>query len=159
MRRKTIMMVALLAIGSTNALAEDNFGLGAIVGEPTGLSLKYWFDDENAIDGAVAWSFSGDNSLQLHADYLRHYYFLDDSDELMDQSPVYYGIGGRLKFKQDEGNDHDDTVFGVRLPLGVTYLFKEAPFDIFAEIAPVVDLSPDFDLELNLAIGLRFYFD
>src|SRR5258708_39192418 len=32
------------------------FGVGAIFGEPTGVSVKYWLSDKHAIDGALAWS-------------------------------------------------------------------------------------------------------
>ena len=48
--------------------------------------------------------------------------------------------------------------FGIRVPLGVTYLFEEAPFDVFFELVPVLDLSPDVDLDINVAVGLRYYF-
>ncbi len=158
MRLKSILIPALLATVSANGFAEDRFGLGVIVGEPTGLSLKYWLDDDHAIDGAAAWSFSGNDSFQLHADYLWHNYDLIDSGTLSGKLPVYYGVGARLKFKDDDRHHDDDAAFGIRVPLGISYLFADAPFDLFAEIVPILDLTPDTDLELNAAIGVRFYF-
>jgi hypothetical protein len=130
------------------------FGVGLILGEPTGLSVKHWIDREQAIDGAAAWSFSGKDSFQLHADYLLHRYDILDAAAAADSLPVYYGIGALIKAK-DDGND---TRFGIRFPLGISYLFGDAPFDLFAELVPVVDLAPDVDVDLNAAIGLRFYF-
>jgi hypothetical protein len=74
--------------------------------------------------------------------------------------PVYYGIGARLKFKDDEGRgrNEDDAIFGIRVPVGITYLFDDAPLDLFFEIVPVLDLAPDVELDINAAVGLRFYF-
>jgi hypothetical protein len=158
MNLKAIMVATLLVMISTQAYAADQFGLGLILGEPTGLSVKYWLNDENAIDGAAAWSFSGNNSFQLHADYLWHNYDLIDATEAPGKLPVYYGVGARLRFKDDDRHHDDDIALGIRVPLGVTCLFAKAPFDVFAEIAPILDLTPDADLELSAAIGARYYF-
>ncbi|HCO93501.1 MAG TPA: hypothetical protein DIU00_06055 [Phycisphaerales bacterium] len=156
MKCKIAIIVLLLSVASTNARTHDNVGVGVILGEPTGFSLKYWLDEERAVDGAAAWSYSENDSFQLHGDYLIHDYgFFND-----DQIPVYYGIGARLKLKDDDGrgrNEHDP-IFGIRVPLGVTYLFEEAPLDAFFELVPVLDLSPDVDLDINVAVGLRYYF-
>ena len=156
MKCRIAIMVLLLAVVSANARAQDTFGLGVIVGEPTGLSLKYWLDKEHAIDGAAAWSFAENDSFQIHADYLIHDYELLNSDDL----PFYDGLGARLKFKDNDGRgrNRNDAIFGIRVPLGVTYLFEDAPLDLFFEIVPILDLSPDVDLDINAAIGLRFYF-
>jgi len=66
-----------------------------------------------------------------------------------------------VKLKDDNNgrgrrNDHDE-LLGVRVPFGLTYLFAKSPFDIFAEIVPILDLVPDTDFGLNGAIGVRFY--
>jgi len=148
------MVAILLAVLSANAYAKRDFGVGVIVGEPTGLSLKYWLDEDRAIDGAAAWSFSGGDSFQLHADYLFHRFDILNPGELTGKTGLYYGLGARVKDK----DKHDDTLFGIRIPLGITYLFADSPFDLFAEIVPIVDLAPDVDVRINAAIGFRFYF-
>ena len=156
MKCKIAIIVLLLSVTSANARMQDDFGIGFIIGEPTGFSLKYWLDEEIAIDGAAAWSYSENDSFQLHSDYLIHNYDLLEADDL----PVYYGIGARLKFKDNDGRgrNRNDAIFGIRVPLGVTYLFDDAPLDIFFELVPVLDLSPDVELDINAAVGLRFYF-
>ncbi|TLU81721.1 MAG: hypothetical protein FDX21_08965 [Chlorobium sp.] len=55
-----------------DAHARDGVGLGIIVGEPTGASMKYWVDNTTAIDAALAFSLSDNNPFQFHADYLMH---------------------------------------------------------------------------------------
>ena len=52
----------------------------------------------------------------------------------------------------------NDIELGVRIPLGVAHRFKESPADVFAEVAPIVDLISKVGLELHLAIGARYYF-
>jgi hypothetical protein len=132
----------------------QQFGVGIIAGNPTGLSVKKWLESGNAIDGAAAWSFEGDGAVQLHADYLWHHHFAS----LPERMPLYYGLGGRLSFEED-GRRHDgDTRAGVRVPVGITYLFESAPVDIFFEVVPTLDVAPRTDLELDAAIGVRFYF-
>ena len=160
MKCKAVIAI-VLGLMCTNVLAQEQLGLGLIVGEPTGLSVKYWLDKEHALDGAVAWSFWDDDGLQLHADYLWHLFDLLDESDDEGRLPVYFGLGGRLKFKDDdEGrwhNDDDDVFFGIRVPLGISYMLQDPPIDVFVEIAPVLDVVPDVELDLNLALGLRFY--
>ncbi len=57
-----------------------------------------------------------------------------------------------LKFKDDDGRgrNENDAMFGIRFPLGITYLFEDAPLDLFFELVPVLDLSPDVDLDMSL---------
>jgi len=161
MKCKLLVVAVLLALVSVNVRAQDGLGLGVIVGEPTGVSLKYWLSDERAFDAAAAWSFSENDSFQVHADYLIHNFDLINPGEVTGKLPVYYGVGGRLKLKNDndgKGRNDDDALLGIRFPLGITYLFAEAPLDLFIEVVPILDIAPDTDVDINAAIGVRFYF-
>lgn len=158
MRVRALAFGALLLLSAT-ARADGEFGLGAIVAEPTGLSAKLWLDRNTALDAAAAWSFSGHDSLQLHADWLYHRFDLFRVDPRYGRLPLYFGIGGRLKLGDDKGRGRDDDdVLGIRVPIGVSYLFTQAPFDVFGEVVPVLDVAPDTELDLNVAIGGRYYF-
>jgi hypothetical protein len=135
---------------STAAFAQNElFGIGVIVGEPTGLSGKLWLTGHTAIDGAVAWSFGNQDALHLHADYLVHNLNLIRVDQ--GRMAVHFGIGGRLKFD-------DDSSFGIRVPIGLTYLFQDAPMDVFLEVVPLMDLAPKTEFNPNAAIGVRYFF-
>lgn len=152
-------LLILMAASCANALENKTgkFGVGAIAGEPTGVSIKYWIKEIHAIDGALAWSLWDDNAFQVFSDYLYHDHKLSNSD----QWPVYYGLGMRCKIKnhKDRHHDDDETIFGFRVPLGITYLFEEdMPYEFFFEIAPILDVAPDAELRLNASVGLRFYF-
>jgi hypothetical protein len=145
---KIIILLVLLPISILPA-REKGFGLGIIIGEPTGLSFKKWTSKTQAFDAALAWSFEGDNAFHLHGDYLIHNFHSLRIDR--SSIPFYYGIGFRLKFE-------DENKFGVRFPLGVTLFIREAPIDLFLEIVPILNLAPSTDMDLNIAFGARYYF-
>jgi len=54
--------------------------------------------------------------------------------------------------------DNADDVLGVRIPVGLAYEFANHPFDIFVEIVPILDITPDTDFDFEGAIGARYYF-
>ena len=156
-----VTMIALGAAQSAAAAQPDTatkgLGAGIILGEPTGLSLKGWIDRDSAVDAAAAWAFSGNSSFQIHADYLKHVFGIINTGDIGGRLPFYYGVGGRVKF-HDERNGEANTLVGVRIPFGLTYLPDNEPFDLFFEIVPVLDATPSTDLRLNAAIGGRYYF-
>jgi len=130
--------------------AQGNMGMGAIIGSPTGLSLKYFMNKNNAIDCALAWSLKENERFRFHVDYLWHNYkFFNKNLDI--PITLYYGGGLRGIFDSDFR-------FGLRGSIGTLYWFKEAPIDIFFEIAPSMDLLPATDFSLDAAIGARFFF-
>jgi hypothetical protein len=48
--------------------------------------------------------------------------------------------------------------FGVRGVLGVMMYLKEIPVDVFLEASPSFRLLPTTGLDLDIAIGGRYYF-
>ncbi len=129
----------------------SGFGLGIVLGEPTGFSAKLWTGGNNAIVGGLAWSLADNGGMHLHADYLWHNTNIINPGR--NDIPFYYGLGGRI-----QTHDFGDDSIGVRFPLGFGYQIKNAPFDLFVEIVPVMDLAPDTDFELSAAIGGRIFF-
>ncbi len=150
MKRSIVILMLIAMFFPFTALAQDaDFGLGIILGEPTGISLKKWTGSRTAIDGAVAWSFSNKDSLHLHADYLVHNFNLIEVEK--GRLPVYFGLGARFKLE-------DRTKFGGRIPVGVSYIFEDVSIDIFVELVPMFDLVPDTDFKIAGGIGIRYYF-
>jgi hypothetical protein len=129
---------------------ENRFGAGLMVGEPTGLSLKYWLNEDWAVDGGIGQSFNRNNRLQLHSDVLWHKFGLVDCPH--GRFAPYLGAGVRSKFESGE-----DT-FGFRFPIGVTYLLDRHPIDVFFEVAPIWDVAPSSRGSFNVAAGARFWF-
>jgi len=154
MKRQLFWVISTLIVllGKIDAPSQiKGFGAGIILGEPTGFSLKGWLNDNNAIDAGLAWSFTSPSSFHVHADYLWHSFDVFKTKETL---PLYYGVGGRIK----TGADNGDTRVGVRVVVGIDYIFKQAPVDIFAEVAPILDFAPKTELNGNGGIGVRFWF-
>jgi hypothetical protein len=147
--RWTLVLAAALI--AAQPVSAGPFGLGIMAGEPTGISAKLMFRNANAVDAGLAWSLDGDNDFLIQADYLYHNYDLIPVGK--GRLPLYFGIGGRLQFRESL----DDKI-GVRIPVGLSYIFESAPFDAFVEIVPILDLNPSTEFDLAGAIGGRFYF-
>ena len=148
-----IVIIALLVLWINPLMADDRkpFGIGVIGGQPTGITFKYMINDTHGVDLGGGWRTSGDNEYHIYGDYLYH---LNDLVSVpKGQLPFYVGLGARFLIRDDR-----DDKFGLRLPFGVEYLFANAPLGAFAEVVPVLNLSPDTDFDLEGGIGIRFFF-
>lgn len=125
---------------------DENFGVGIMIGEPTGISAKSWNNARTAFDIGAAWSLTENESLHMHADLLIHSWF-EDTENLA----FYYGVGGRIIFD-------DPSHAGVRVPIGLNFVFPDVSLDMFVEAVPILDLTPDTELAGNGAVGIRYYF-
>jgi len=145
------VFVGLFGSGVSQAMdMTGEFAAGIATPAPTGITIKYWNSRDTAYDAFAEWSFA-DKKYNFHADYLVHDFnqvYMDDADV-----PVYYGMGVRLIEEKDE-----DLITGVRIPFGISYLQRSRPFDIFAEVAPRINLTPSTNFGLDLQIGIRFRF-
>ncbi len=139
----------LLLAGAASASAQD-FGLGIIVGEPTGISWKAWTGARSGLAGALAWSL-GDrrDRLQIQVDYIVQ----NSMHARRGRLSWYFGLGGRVITRSNE-----DARFGMRVPLGLDYVFPRAPLNFFVEVVPIMNLVPATDLDLAAGVGLRYVF-
>lgn len=144
------MLGGTLTWGAAQPGNRGDLGLGLIIGEPTGVTGKYWLSTKTAIDGAMAWNFGDDDRFQIHADHLWH---IDVPSMHVPSGRVPFYVGGGVGVIAGK---HSEGVF--RIPLGLTWLSSDAPIEVFAEIVPVVEFAPDTDADLNGGIGIRYYF-
>jgi len=151
--KKRILIAVILAIilGFARLNAQPRVGLGIIIGEPTGVSFKNWFSTYTAVAGALAWS-TVDERLHFHLDYLKHRYIsVATAPDIRGEFALYYGGGIRIVFK-------DTSEFGVRGPVGIDYVSRALPIDIFVEIVPVFNFAPETEVKLSGGFGARYYF-
>jgi hypothetical protein len=127
-------------------------GAGVIIGEPTGASLKYWLDDRVAVDGAFGWSFHNDSVFYMQSDVLWHNFDLIPVPR--GRLPVYFGVGGLVRFRD---NNNDNQV-GIRVPVGLSYMPDDLPMDVFVEIGPALDITPNVQGEVTGGVGVRYWF-
>lgn len=149
-------LVVVLAVSSARAEGGP-FGLGLILGSPTGIDGKIYFNKQNALDFAVGEAFVNERGLHIHADYLWHPVMLTQDEAFF--LPLYLGVGGR--FLNHDRHTDSAAHLGVRAPLGILFDFKRIPLDVFLEAALVVDIirpSEDDIVDVNVGVGVRYYF-
>ncbi|HUX51491.1 MAG TPA: hypothetical protein VMW73_11880 [Spirochaetia bacterium] len=144
----TVFLVSLLIPGTLWARPQTA-GIGIILGQPTGLSLKFWLDKTSAIDVAAAWSFLPSGALYAHADYLYHFYNLFPIKE--GALPLYVGVGGSVTIMANP-------TIGIRIPVGIDYLFHNLPLDAFLEVGLGVSVFPATQVLGTGGIGIRYNF-
>jgi hypothetical protein len=138
----------LLTINESNSQSRG-FGVGVILGSPTGLSGKYWTSSVNAFDFGLGYSFEKNSNLYLHSDYLFH---IGRSLNTPERISIYYGPGIRLLFRED-----NNSRLGIRGVLGGIWMPRGTSIDVFVEIAPVMDLIPSTNFSFDGGIGVRFF--
>ncbi|MCB1197703.1 MAG: hypothetical protein KDK51_04960, partial [Deltaproteobacteria bacterium] len=131
------------------------FGLGIILGEPTGLSGNIMLDQRSSVDMALAYDLTGDQNLHMHADYL-----IRNPKSIAVESlrlGWYGGLGAQFRTHEDNGGN-DDFRIGPRAVIGLNHEFTQAPIEVFTEFALIMHVIPATDLDVNFGIGGRFYF-
>jgi len=151
-----ITFVLFLTATGVNA-QERRFGLGIILGEPTGISAKLWTSNRTALDFGLGWSLGGDriskydgyytgeSRVHFHMDYLWHSF---DAIRSSERFPLYYGVGGRI----NTGAGYKSSV------LGILWLPRRTPIDVFFELVPALQLAPSTGFGIDAGLGVRYFF-
>jgi hypothetical protein len=155
------LLAALWLLGSaTPAAAQEDkgsFGIGLILGEPTGGAAKLYLSRDTAIAAAVGSAVIG-GGLHVHADFLLHPWILESRDSFV--MPIYLGGGVRV-VDRDTGDGDGTFHVGLRIVGGLLFDFTEIPLDVFAEIAAVPDYefadNDSVGIEINAGLGVRYY--
>lgn len=154
-------LVALVASGSTAEAQSrsSRFGLGGMVGEPLGLSMKLRLSDALAVDFGVGFGNFGPGYGQVHADFLGAVNLTNHTRAGMD---LYFGAGPRLAFaNHDNGrwksNDAGLWV-GARGAVGLVWEFNQRHLDVFVEAAPTLWLVQSVVFDVGGAAGARYWF-
>ena len=165
---KRLVLILLITVGTLSAVEThaqrpaDDFGFGIILGEPTGITLKFWSNNENAFVLDVGGSYFG--SLSIVGDYLWHFDAFNSNIVGLYAGPgavIGFGEGNEWIYKRRDDDfyhrDDDDIGIGARGVFGVNIVPRRTPLEIFAEIGVMVGLIPGFGTGAQAAIGVRFY--
>jgi hypothetical protein len=143
--------LSILFLSETEYAQQNGFGLGVVLGDPTGISAKMWSTDNTALDFGLGYSFTSNNSLfDFYADYVFHNSEWIQAEE---NFIVYYGPGARLQLHESQSR------LGVRGVIGILWLPRNTNFDLFIEAAPILDIIPGTHVSINLGIGFRYFFE
>ena len=141
------------AEGSTSAGTQHRpFGIGIVLGEPSGFTGKLFFDGNNAMQLHVGYGIGHRGRLVLALDYLFHIRNVLPRPNNAGRFEPYLGLGLRLGVR-----DHDP-LLGVRIPAGLALLFEAFPVELFIEVAVGIGLIPSTAIIVDGGLGARFYF-
>jgi hypothetical protein len=149
-RSATVIASVLILFSSVidaDAQDRDEFGMGLLIGEPSGLNAQFFWGPRTAVDVTAAWSLS-DEWFMTIADFQVYDYIGDAPREWR----WYYGLGGYLALPEN-----DDGTLGVRIPLGIKYHFPHSYIDVWAEVAPALELVPETQAAFQGGLGLTFW--
>lgn len=144
-----LVLVCMLAAGTSPLWAQKDgdIGAGVILGNPTGVTAKFWVNGDRALDVGVGFN----SDVSLYGDYLWHSWtvFHQPSEGKL---PGYLGLGAQIRTTSP-------SEFGLRAVAGIAYWLPRDPLEIFLELVPVLNLSPHGNgVDLNAGLGLRYYF-
>jgi hypothetical protein len=159
--KRALTLLILLTLGTsvwaaspaspgTNAVHPGLFELGLTVGQPTGLSLKVWFDRTSALEAIASWDFT-QLSLFASADY--HFVFPDVLRIQEVNFPLFVGVGGMTSIGPGSAVN-----IGLRVPLGILFVFAKVPLEIQLEAVPGMYVFPATSFVPMGALAIRYCF-
>jgi hypothetical protein len=144
--------------------SNKTFGIGLELGEPTGLTGKYFLRDngDQAIQfgvGELGHYLDDRSGLNIYADYLWHPIVLASAEAF--ELPLFIGVGAR--FWDFSYGPNDGYAIGVRVPFGITFDFNNVPLDIYLQLVPILDFIHNYTSgvlgDFDATIGARFWFE
>ncbi|MBI2083484.1 MAG: hypothetical protein HYT76_07930 [Deltaproteobacteria bacterium] len=154
------LQLSVSSTGFSGAVApygpeQKRFGLGIILGDPTGLTGKGYLAPRLAIDTHLSWSFI-EEAFTIIGDVTHDFVELPVDTNVV-TIPFYAGVGGKVAInKQRRGGD--ETSGAIRIPVGLSGQWARYPIEVFLELAPGVEVTPATEFDLTGGLGGRFYF-
>jgi hypothetical protein len=153
-----VFACSLLMLTPPSARAQGPFGIGLMVGEPTGISWTYHLSERNALDGALG--FSPIDRLRLHVDYLwKTRAFSDRRFTFSYGGGLALGLGRRYADGRPGifGNVVQEGAIALRFSAGLAYEFPRMPLEVGIEAAPLLILGPVAGWGIDGAMFVRYY--
>ncbi|OIO73339.1 MAG: hypothetical protein AUJ85_08290 [Elusimicrobia bacterium CG1_02_37_114] len=162
----TVSLVTNCAFASFSKKKTNYLG-GIILGAPNGLTLKYYLDDIKALDGVIG---IYTDSIELHGTYLWHIQNIISNPSWIPYvgTGLTLRVGGTKNERQQTGTNPQgkpvyenitvakESLIAVRGTLGILLKYKK--WEPFLELVPLLVITPDVKLDINIGIGLRYYF-
>ncbi len=138
---KKLILTLLLAVCIVTVAGAQDYktGIGLRLGLYNGLTIKHFFDGNDAIEGLLTTRWGGFEVVGL---YEVHHPAFNTSG-----LKWYYGVGANVGFYGASYPGGSETVVGIDGVLGMEYSFKSAP----------INLSLDWKPQLNL-VGYSHFF-
>ena len=129
-------------------LGARGLGIGIVLGAVDGLSVKNWVSRDNAFQFDANWDLNY-GAFGFGAAYLIHNFNIIEADN--NKFPLYFGIKGWAAFAPSAINA------GIQVPLGIAWIPRNAPIDVFAQLEPGISVIPSVHFAPGGGVGIRFW--
>jgi len=148
------------AYGGSDIGTENACGLGAVLGQPTGLSGKCYIKGRRfGWDALVAYEFYPNNIGALYVHSTAQWHPTELIEEDWGNISWYFGVGPYVGLVSSGITSNSSLFAGVRAPVGINIDFAEYPVQAFVELAVSVNLFPSTArVAPGGGIGARYYF-
>lgn len=130
-----------LLITSSGIAQNTGTSIGLRTGSPTGISMKHFISDQDALEAVVAFRWRG---IQATGLFQRHAMAFD-----VEQLSWYYGFGAHIGFFDayknhpyfdDKDYNNSYVIIGVDGLIGLEYDIREIPFTVSLDWKPEVNI-------------------
>lgn len=152
--RSILLLIVALPLGARAQsyvhTPPHQIGLGGLIGNPSGLTLKVYGTDRSsfmAYDFLLAYDLDRFFFFNLHGLYERP----------LPDSPLNYFLGpGILLGVRERRRSNNEMVLGLSANFGINFFTER--FEVFLQLTPCLHLVPGTEGDLGGGIGLRYYF-
>ena len=159
-RSKIIPLVLFSSLMLPGFASAKTWGLGAVIGAPTGFSANYFLSESRTVHTTLAYDFSGDDEVQLASHYQ---WRMNNLNFETLKLGWFYGVGARFALidhdhKHNHHDDHEDIELGPSATLGLFHEFASAPLELFLKGNLTVNVIEDTDVDIDGMLGLHYNF-
>lgn len=148
----SIIVATIILISSAELYAQnEGLGVGGQLANSAGITAKYTLSETSAITAFTAFNINEfNNSFLLQVNLI-----LNNDRNYNPESGVlrpYYGLGVNMQFIEV-----GDAIFGLRIPLGLEYHIGNQPVEVYTDIAPTFDVTPNAAFYFSGSLGIRIF--
>lgn len=160
MHHRSILFFTLLALGLHFALAiptcaqrtTDAVGFGGQLGEPSGITLKFYDAQGPSYDFLAAWDLDDRFFLNAHALFENNIQANIDPD-----LHWIIGPGGFIGLFDTPSPVDDEALIGISGTVGLNLVFNRR-VELYGRLTPRLELLPETEGDAGGGLGLRYYF-
>lgn len=152
--RIALIALTATALSASRVNQQGHLGLGGIIGEPTGGSIKYVIDEHFAVQGAVGLSVL-EKGFWVGGDFLIQFRNVFTNDG---RWPLYVGGGVIIQDRRNSGKTiQGDASLGLRAVAGVEFHALDR-LSLFGEVSAQPFIVPKIDFGVGIGVGARYWF-
>lgn len=147
-----LLVLAICAAPTAQAQRTSGaVGVGGQIGEPTGITLKFYDANSPSYDFIAAWDLDHFFFLNGHALFEQNL----NADNIDQDLEWFVGPGAFIGFS--DRPREDEVRLGISGTLGLTLTFNQR-VELYGQFTPRIRLVPETDGDFGGGIGLRYYF-